>query len=450
VSSRLPNAGSLETSSPLVQQLLSNIRWSQRGNFLSVPTDCPQRDERLGWTADAQVFVPTATYLSDVEAFFDRWLLDLRDNQLPNGSVPDVVPLPPPAEIFDYGAPGWGDAAVVIPWHLYRTYGNRELLARQYSSMKAWVDYVTSRNPGGLWCNALGNNYGDWLAVGEETPSVLVATAYRARSADLVSRAAEALGRHDDAAGYAELASQVRTAFVEEFVHERRLAPETQTGYLFALAWELVPREFHPDFSARLAELIRANGSRLSTGFLGVGLLCPVLTGIGETPLAFDLLFQTEYPSWGYSIRHGATTIWERWDAWTEDAGFQAASMNSFNHYSLGSVGEWLYSTVGGVAQTAGGVGFEDLVLAPRFDPRLDFVRAEYEAPRGRIRVAWQREEKSVRVQVEIPPGTSAVAGFLSGTPRLVSGQHEFLLPPAIGVGGLAEAGADPVTSAAG
>lgn len=428
VSSRLPEAGRLDTSSALVEQLVSNIRWSLRGNFLSIPTDCPQRDERLGWTADAQVFAPTASYLSDVEAFFDRWLLDLRDDQLPNGSVPDVIPLPPPAEIFDFGAPGWGDAATIIPWHLYRTYGNRQLLQRQYPSMKAWVDYVTSRTSGGLWDAGLGNNYGDWLSVDEDTPRILVATAYRARSADLVALAAETLGLQDDASRYSALASAVRKAFADAFVSGDRLRPETQTGYVFALAWDLVSSELRATFGARLAELVRARGVRLATGFLGVGLLCPTLTEIGESELAFDLLFQTEYPSWGYSILHGATTIWERWDAWTEHAGFQSASMNSFNHYSLGSVGEWLFRSVGGIGQAHDAVGFESLVLHPHFDPRLNFVRGAYESPRGLVRMAWERDGGTIRVETEVPPGAEAVALFLPGAPTIQSGRHEYVL----------------------
>lgn len=429
LSSRLPDAGYVETSSALVDQLMSNIRWGQRGNFVSVPTDCPQRDERLGWTADAQVFAPTAAFNSDVHAFFDRWLLDLRDNQLPNGSVPDVVPLMPTAEIFDFGAPGWGDAATVIPWHLYRIYGDRELLARQYDSMRAWVDYVTDNNPGGLWSARLGNNYGDWLGVDEETDRILVATACRANSLDLVVRAADVLGRTSDAARYRALAGMVRDAFTAEFVAGERLRGDTQTGYVLALAWRLTPDGLRDAFAKRLTQKLRERGNRLTTGFLGVGLLCPTLCEIGEAGLAYDLLLQTDYPSWGYSIQHGATTIWERWDGWTEAAGFQAASMNSFNHYSLGSVGEWIFRGVAGIDQTPESVAFAHLHLAPHFDRRLDHVSARYESPRGLVRVAWSRDDDDpdvVDVEVEVPPGATARAAFLPAQPRLASGVHRY------------------------
>lgn len=430
LSSRIPDAGNVETSSELVNQLLSNIRWGQIGNFLSVPTDCPQRDERLGWTADAQVFTPTAAYNSDIHAFFDRWLRDLSDDQLPSGSVPDVVPLMPAADIFDFGAPGWGDAATVIPWHLYRVYGDLPLLERQFDSMRAWVDYVSDNNPGGLWENRLGNNYGDWLSVDEVTDHVLVATAYRAHSLDLVAQAADALGRDVDARDYRALAATVRDAFTAAFVDGDRLTADTQSAYVFALAWRLVPDEHREPFAARLVEKIRDRGNRLTTGFLGVGLLCPTLCEIGETGLAYDLLLQTDYPSWGYSITQGATTIWERWDGWTDAEGFQAASMNSFNHYSLGSVGEWIYRGVAGIDQLADSVGFSALLIDPQFDERLDKVAASYESPRGLIRVEWRREGESLTIELDVPPGATAVAGFLPDRPTIASGSHVFVVAP--------------------
>lgn len=429
LSSRTPLAGDVTTSSPLIEKLMSNIRWGQTGNFLSVPTDCPQRDERLGWTADAQVFFPTAAFNVDVQAFFDRWLLDVSDAQLPNGSVPDVVPVPPSAEIFDYGAPGWGDAATIIPWEMYRVYGDTDLLARHYASMTGWVDYVTSRNSTGLWDTGLGNNYGDWLSVDEETSRVLVATAYRARSLDLTAAAARVLGRDADADRYEALAEVVRDAFTREFVAGESLVDETQSSYVFALAWRLVPERLRGHFGRRLVTLLRGRGERITTGFLGVGLICPVLCEIGEESLAYDLVFQTAYPSWGYSIAQGATTIWERWDGWTHDRGFQAHTMNSFNHYSLGSVGEWIYRKVAGIDQTVDSIGFERLRVDPGFDPRLDHVDARYETPRGLVRVSWRRTDAGVDLELEVPPGATAVLGFVPGGAPVASGTHRFVIP---------------------
>ncbi len=430
LSSDLPRAGSFSTSSGLVNQLYSNIVWGQRGNFVAVPTDCPQRDERLGWTADTQIFAPTAAYNSDVQAFLTRWLDDLGDSQGASGVVPDVVPKPPTSHNFDVAAPGWGDAAVIVPWQLYRVYGDARLLGRQYPGMKAWVDWVASQNPDGLWVNAVGNNYGDWLSVDAVTPKPLVAAAYRIRSTDLLARAAEALGRLDDAAHYSAEGRRLRGLFESTFLEAgTRLRGHTQTAYLFALAWRLVGDEHREALAGHLVDDLEARGVRLTTGFLGVSLLCPTLVEIGRADLAYELLFQEELPSWGYSIRQGATTIWERWDGWTEKSGFQTVEMNSFNHYSLGSVGEWLYRHVAGIEQADDSVGFRRLRIAPLLTERLERVEAGYESVRGLIEVEWARIGGDVHLSVALPPGTRADV-VLPGEEHLaVSGRRSFVVP---------------------
>ncbi len=431
LSSDLERTGSFESGSALTNRLMSNIEWGRTDNFVSVATDCPQRDERLGWTADAQIFAPTANFLTDTRAFFDRWLLDLADSQDPSGRVPDIVPLPPTSP-FVTAAPGWGDAAVIIPWTQYEFYGDLGLLDRQFDSMRAWVDYIARENPDGLWTRAMGNNYGDWLSVDEHTPHALIAGAYRVRSTDLLARAAAALGRGELADFYAAAAQQQRELFARTFVTEdKRIRGDTQTGYVLSLAWSLVPDSLRDGFAARLIEKIEGRGNRLTTGFLGVRLLCPTLTELGRPDLAIALLLQEEYPSWGYTIRHGATTIWERWDGYTDHRGFQTVEMNSFNHYSMGSVGEWLYRHVAGIDQTPNSVGFRELRIAPIFAEELGFVRASFESVRGRIAVEWSITGGEGQLVVEVPPGSVAEIVLPTRTARVGSGRHDFRFSPA-------------------
>ncbi|MBB5139565.1 alpha-L-rhamnosidase [Thermocatellispora tengchongensis] len=424
--------GELVTSDPEVNRLLANIRWGQRGNFVSVPTDCPQRDERLGWLADAQVFLPTACYNADVSAFFARWLRDVIDGRHPGGAFPDVAPVVDRYPVNREGAPGWGDAGVLIPWHLYRVYGDVRTLERCFPAMAGWIDWIESGNPDLIWRDRVGNHYGDWLQIGAETPREVLATAYFAHSATLVARAADVLGRAADAERYAGLAQRVRKAFADAFVGaDGSVTGDTQTAYLLALAYDLLPDELVEPAVARLVDAIRRNGDRLSTGFLGVALLCPVLSAHGHDDLAYTLLHQREFPSWMYSIRHGATTIWERWDGWTAEAGFQATEMNSFNHYSLGSVGQWLYARVAGIDQAPGSVAFRDLVIAPVPGGRLTSASARYESPRGLIATAWELKDGAFSLDVTIPPGARAVVRLPigGGTHEIGSGTHRFTVP---------------------
>jgi len=406
VHSDTPMVGNLHCADDLVEQLISNINWGQRGNFVSVPTDCPQRDERLGWTADAQIFLPTACYNADVAAFMSRWMLDVLDGQDEDGAFPDVAPV----VILDReGAPAWGDAGVIVPYLLWRTYGDTRILRRCFPAMTSWVDHVHRHNPDLIWRNATGNNYGDWLQVDAATPRDVVATAYFARSASLVSEVAAVLGLMEQAVHYRDLAARTRASFTEEFAKpDGAVGGGTQTAQLMALAWDLITPELRPKAFEHLCLDLESRGVRLTTGFVGVPLLCPVLTTGGREDLAFELLQQEAFPSWGYSIRRGATTIWERWDGWTEERGFQSVQMNSFNHYALGSVGEWLWRSVAGIDQAPGSVAYRDLLIEPRLGGRLDSITASFDSPRGMIKVSWRRVPHGIGGRLEIPPGLPA------------------------------------------
>ncbi|MGN9908835.1 family 78 glycoside hydrolase catalytic domain [Phytohabitans sp. LJ34] len=402
-----PFTGRFECSDPTVNKLHANITWGQRGNFVAVPTDCPQRDERLGWLADAQIFAPTASRNADVSTFFARWMRDVLDGQDGDGAFRDVAPV---ISVNREAAPAWGDAGVIIPWHLWRTYGDRRVLEDSFDAMLAWILHIHRHNPDLRWRHRTGNSYGDWLQLDASTPRDVLATAYFARSTQLVAQAAEVLGRYDEANDLWTLHSGVRAAFVDSYVDEDgRVEGDTQTGYLLALAFDLLPERLVPAAVGHLAADIEKRDYRLTTGFVGVALLCPVLADHGRADLAYALLHQDEYPSWGYSIRHGATTIWERWDGWTDHAGFQSPAMNSFNHYSLGSVGDWLYGRVAGIDQTPRSVGYRELLLRPLPGGRLSWARAEQETVRGRVACGWSIEDGRITVTATVPPGCTAL-----------------------------------------
>ncbi|MFF2525144.1 alpha-L-rhamnosidase [Streptomyces liangshanensis] len=434
-----PWAGAFDCSDPDIRRLHDCVSWGQRSNFVSVPTDCPQRDERLGWLADAQVFLPTAALNADVAAFFTKWLRDVDDARTPDGGFTNVAPRL--AGVDDEGAPGWGDAGVIIPWHLHRTYGDPRFLSRALAGMCAWVDLIHRHNPDLVWQKRVGPHFSDWLAPGTPTPRDVIATAYFAHSARITSLAAGVVGERETARRYGELADAISAVFAERFVTTDRPGPDgtsagrtgpdgtstggtstdgtstgapslriegdTQTGYLVALAFELLPDDLADAAARRLAELIEKAGPALTTGFLGVALAAPVLDAYGRADLAHALLRRTEHPSWLFPLRHGATTVWERWDGWTPDGGFQAASMNSFNHYALGSVGEWLYRGVAGLDQHPDSTGYRHLRVRPH-PGGLTHAGARYESVRGEVQVRWTREDDRFELRVQVPPGVTA------------------------------------------
>ncbi|MBP2329664.1 alpha-L-rhamnosidase [Kibdelosporangium banguiense] len=413
-----PWTGHFECSDPMVNQLQSNITWGQRGNFVAVPTDCPQRDERLGWLADAQIFAPTATRNADVSAFFARWMLDVLDGQDADGAFRDVSPV---ITMRREAAPAWGDGGVIIPWVLWRTYGDSRVLRRCFGGMAAWIEHIRRHNPDLRWRHRTGNSYGDWLQVDAVTPRDVLSTAYFARSTQIVAEAAEVLGLRSKAAEYRDLHTAIRAAFVEAYVGEDgTVEGGTQTGYLLALAFGLLPEDLVAGAVEHLAADIEKRGTRLTTGFVGVALLCPVLADHGRADLAYALLHQEEFPSWGYSIRHGATTIWERWDGWTDHGGFQSAAMNSFNHYSLGSVGDWLFGRVAGIDQTPASVAYSELLLRPLPGGTLTWARAVQDTVRGRIACGWSLADGRITVTATVPPGCTAVLEVPTAEPDSV------------------------------
>jgi alpha-L-rhamnosidase len=288
-------------------------------------------------------------------------------------------------------------------------YGDERVLRQAWPTMKRWVDYVHQANPDLIWRKRTSGHYGDWLQVGVRTDRDVLATAYFARSAELAAAAARVIGLDDEATAYGELRERIGAAFVQEFVDaEGKVRGDTQTGYLLPLAFGLLPEEFEQAAVKHLVADLERRGRSLTTGFAGVALLCPILAKYGHVELAYDLLHDDRYPSWGYSIRHGATTIWERWDGWTEENGFGPVAMNSFNHYSLGSVGEWLYGGVAGIDQAADSVGFRDLVIQPRPGGRLTWAEGAYDTPAGRVFTRWEVADGTFTLEVVVPPGATA------------------------------------------
>ncbi|RYG32665.1 rhamnosidase, partial [bacterium] len=405
ISSKTPRTGTFACSDPMVNQLQSNIEWGQRGNYIDVPTDCPQRDERLGWTADAQVFVRTATTNSDVSAFLTKWLDDVTDAQSEEGGFSDVAPR---AVDLNDGAPGWGDAGVIVPWTVYKVYGDRRILERKYESMKAWVGYIEKENPEGLWSKRRNNDFGDWLNVNSEPPKELLATAYYAYSTDIVAQSARILGKTEEAERYEALFAKIKAAFNEKWVAaDGRIAGDAQTGYILALRFNLLPQEKRAAAERFLVEnIMEKRKGHLSTGFLGVSYINPTLTGIGRSDVAYRLLQNDTYPSWGYSIRQGATTIWERWDGWTKEKGFQDPGMNSFNHYSLGSVGEWMMGTVAGIDMAT--PGYKTIVIRPEPGGTVTWAKGSYDSIHGRIESSWKKVGNGLTLDVTVPANTTA------------------------------------------
>ena len=415
VSSDLPQTGTFETSDSLLNQLQHNIVWGQRSNFLDVPTDCPQRDERLGWTGDAQVFAPTAAYNLDVSGFFAKWLGDVAADQDPSGALPWVIPDVLHADSANAsGTAGWSDAAVIVPWTMYVAYGDRALLERQYPSMRAWVDFEHRRAGSGLIWRP-GWQFGDWLALHSDDPSYpgattntdFIATAYFAHSADIVGRAARALGNASEATRYETLFRDVKAAFNREFVSASgRVGENTQTAYALAIAFDLLPDSLVPAAAERLAAAVRARDMHLTTGFLGTPQLLPVLSATGHLDVAYGLLLQKSYPSWLYPITRGATTMWERWDGIRPDSSFEDAGMNSFNHYAFGAVGDWMYRTIGGIELDSPGA--KKVRIAPHPGGGLTHARASLETPYGTLRSSWRLDDQRFVLDVTVPPNTTA------------------------------------------
>ena len=441
IHSDMERTGWFESSDPMINQLHSNVLWGMRGNFLSLPTDCPQRDERLGWTGDIQVFTPTATFLYDCDSFLASWLRDLSlEQQAAGGVVPWVVP----DVLGSAGAPtaAWGDAATVVPWTLYERFGDVAVLRDQYESMKAWADKLISVSGDALlWEGHF--QYGDWLdpdapfdnAAKAKTDPDIVASAYLCRSVELVARAAAVLGRGKDAERYGTVATAARAAFIDAYVAPSgRMVSDATTAYSLAIAFDIVT---DPDIRCRmgdrLARLVRASGYHVSTGFVGTPIIQDALTSTGHLHIAERLLTQTENPSWLYPVTMGATTIWERWDSMLEDGTINPGEMTSFNHYAFGAVADWLHRVVAGLAPAE--AGYRVLQIAPQPLTTLDFARAEHETMYGLARAGWERnDDGSLTVTATIPANASAEVLLPGSKTRLIvgSGDHSWRVDAAV------------------
>jgi alpha-L-rhamnosidase len=407
--SDLPETGKFETSSDLVNQLWRNILWGQRDNFVSIPTDCPQRDERLGWMADAQIFWRTASYNMDIVAFTNKWMGDVRDARSPDGAFSDVSP-----RVIDMadGAPVWGDAGIIVPWTTWQQYGDLRIVSENWDAMKKWLEYIHAVNPDFLWENRRNNDFGDWVPADSTTPKDLIATAFWAYDAKLMSQMASALEKKTEANEYRELYEKIRAAFIAKFVKDdETVGNGSQTSDVLALYMDLLPENLRQKVADHLEADIKSRGWHLSTGFVGTAFLMPVLSANGKNEVAYRLLLNDTYPSWGYMIRKGATTMWERWNGDTGDP-----AMNSFNHYAFGAVGQWLYQTVAGIRPDPSAPGFRKIIIHPQPDSRLTHAAAKYDSPYGQVSSDWSMESgKPFSLKVGIPANTSATIYLPSG-----------------------------------
>ncbi|MGW7265082.1 family 78 glycoside hydrolase catalytic domain [Streptomyces sp. NPDC054842] len=425
--------GWFECSDPLVNRLHENVVWSMRGNFVDIPTDCPQRDERLGWTGDIQVFAPTASYLYDCAGMLDSWLTDVGLEQLPDGTVPWYVPVIPGAPMWTPIQPGaaWGDVVTLTPWALYRRFGDLDLLRRHHAMARAWVDLMERlAGPDRLWDT--GFQLGDWLdpaappddPVAGRTDRYLVATAYFAHSARHLALAAHELGDRTAAERYAGLADEVTEAFRRRYVlPSGRMTSDSPTAYALGLAFGLIGPDQRQAAGDRLAELVRRDDARIATGFVGTPLICDALTDTGHLDLAYRLLLQTECPSWLYTVTMGATTIWERWDSMRPDGSLNPGGMTSFNHYALGAVADWLHRTVGGIGANA--PGYRDITFRPRPGGGITWARTRHETPYGTAAASWELTATGMTARFTVPEGCTATAELPGRAPVVLGpGEH--------------------------
>ncbi|HZU27826.1 MAG TPA: family 78 glycoside hydrolase catalytic domain [Bryobacteraceae bacterium] len=389
------------TSSDLVSRMWKIGIWGQRGNFLSIPTDCPQRDERLGWMGDAGVFWRTGAYNFDIAAFSEKWMRDVTDAQSSAGAFTNISP-----DLgFGEGAPGWGDAGVIVPWTTWLQYGDKAIVARSWDAMERWMKYIQDGNPDCIRRKRLGPNYGDWLAPNSDTPKDLIGTAYWALIAQMMVDMAHALDREADAKRYAALYDQIRAAFQKAWIKDDgTVGNGSQTCYVLALHMKLLPDSLRGAAVDRLVQDIKAHNGHLTTGFLGTPFLLFALANNGRADIAYQLLLNDTYPSWGYMLKKGATTWWERWNGDTGDP-----AMNSYNHYAFGSVVAWVYRSVAGIDTVPAAPGFREIVIHPRLDGRITQASGDYESIYGRIATSWRGSPKGpFTLKVSIPANTTA------------------------------------------
>ncbi|MDR2026169.1 MAG: family 78 glycoside hydrolase catalytic domain [Prevotellaceae bacterium] len=439
VASSSPETGTFSTSNRDVNKLWENIRWTQWGNLISIPTDCPQRDEREGYLADAQIFSQTAIYNLDMAGFYTKWVRDISDSQLEDGRFPDYAPHDGKWRTF-FNAPGWADGGVIIPWRVYQNYNDTEILSKQYESMKKFVDFNHRHNPDLIWRNIRAHNFGDWLngntirsndypKTGGQVPDDVFATGYFFYSTDILAKTAKLLGKTDDYKKYSALASSIRKVFNEKFVSADGVVEgNTQAGYALALQFGLLPEELRSKAAANMVEAIKAYDYRISTGIHSTIWMMKQLSEYGYDDVAYQLLLSRRFPSWFYSIDQGATTIWERWDGYVAGRGFQSAGMNSFNHVAIGAVGEWMYSHILGIRFDESQPGYRHFFIKPQPGKALEWAKGSYHAITGNIEVSWTNKDRTFTMDVNIPVNTEAtiVTPFDNKTYNVGSGKHSY------------------------
>lgn len=435
MTSPTPLAGTLVTDNKMINQLYHNIVWTQRSNYFDIPTDCPQRDERLGWTGDAQAYVQSAIFNNDIASFFNKWLVDLNDAQRNDGSYPIYAPAPS-VRISDTYSPGWSDAGIVCPYVIYKTYGDIRMARKFWKEMVGYLSFLEKKSNGAFYFPERSfedispkGGFGDWLSVGKKTPPDMLATMYYAQNAEMMMEMAEAIGEKSDATHFADVTDRIRKAFVEHYT-----APDgkfitnaaaygngdgyvdgnmgfdghTQTAYANAIYMHLLDTAAKQMAGNRLVDLIHANDDKLSTGFLGVKPLLPALSATGHSDIAYKLLLSTRYPSWCFEVVNGANTIWERWNSYIKGKGFESnADMNSFNHYAFGSVNEWLFGNMAGIK--AASPAYKNIIIRPEIAPdQIGSVRATYHSIAGNIVSSWKKDGNRLAMDVTVPVNTRA------------------------------------------
>lgn len=432
--SNTPPAGEFACSSDLLNQLMGNIVWTLRDNMHSIPTDCPQRDERLGWMGDMLVFAQPASYLMDMSAFFSKWVYDIRDDQAKDGRYPDVAPHPFDPDARFSGVAAWGDCGVIVPWRMYVNYGDKRVLEEHFDSARRWVDWIHGSNADLLWKNKRNNDYGDWLngdtlklegfPKGEaEIPKEVFATAFFQHSTQLVAQMAEVIGKGPEAAKYRKLAEDIRQAFIKAYISDdATVKGNTQSAYAIALAFNIMPDAQRKAASERMVERVHAYKDHISTGFHTTIMLMNELTRAGRSDIAYMLINNRTIPSWGYSIEQGATTIWERWDGYVKGRGFQDPGMNSFCHYAIGSVAEWMYRTILGINPDESKPGYQHILLKPVPGGGLTWAKGSYRSIHGRIASGWKLDQdNNLTLKLEIPANTTATLWLPASDEKLVT-----------------------------
>ncbi len=416
LSSDLEVTGSFECSNELVNQIYQNIVWTQQANFIDIPTDCPQRDERIGWCGDAQIFIKSATYNRNVVTFFEKWITSLNDEQWADGNYPNYAP--DPFKVDKSSSPGWRDAGIICPYTIYKVYNDTHIIEQHYQKMKAFMNFLESQTDKNLLV-IKEPCFGDWLHLGPKTPDDLIANLYYFYDLKLMKEMAVAIGRFDDEKRYSELAHNLRKAFLEKYINENGLLiNETQTAYALALYIDILPEDMESKAAQRLVELIKEADWHLNTGFLGIKHLLPALSKLGYNDVACRLICDKTFPSWGYEILNGATTIWERWDSYTIEKGFQNPEMNSFSHYAFGSVCEWMFGYLAGI--DTDGPGFRNITIKPHPGKQFFFVKARYDSINGKIIVHWKKNNRIFELKVSIPCNASATIYVPARNPECV------------------------------